>query len=165
MKKTLLVLLLCSVLCAVMCIGINARWSFECINCCGAEGLHGENVKWYFDADTATLYLEGEGQMSRHGYYADGGWEPWDSVTSQIKHVVIGEGIVNVGLARFSGLENLETVTLSSTVTTIEGWAFCNSEKLHNCRIGFVKILRRDLISKNLFQLIIMKEPFLNQNL
>ncbi len=146
-KKLILVISAITFFCAILCVGANARWDYECINCAGAEGLHGENVKWYFDAGSGTLTLEGEGYMSRHAYYADGGWEPWDSVVGEIKHVVIGEGIVNVGLARFACLNKLETVTLANSVKVIEEAAFANSPNLKSITMSGVTTIGESAFS------------------
>jgi hypothetical protein len=85
-----------------------------------------EYLVWDFDAKTETLTIDsgqGDGEMKIPLLKS-----PWDSLESQIRHVVIGEGVTNVGEEAFEGFGDkygaLEDVSFPSTLKSIEKKAF-----------------------------------------
>ena len=82
------------------------------------EGFLGEDLTWSLD-DAGTLTISGTGAMpnysnGRSPFYQD----------ARIRAVVIEPGVTNVGDNAFEWCANLETVTLSDTVTSIGHGAF-----------------------------------------
>ena len=86
------------------------------------EGTCGENVTWTLDS-TGLLSISGSGAMSYPSY------GPWFSNRTEIKKVVIANGITNVGEDAFRACTNLTSVEIPTSVTSIEHGAFymCNA--------------------------------------
>ena len=85
-----------------------------------------EYLVWDFDAKTGTLTInpgQGDGEMKIPLLKS-----PWDSLESQIRHVVIGEGVTTVGEKAFFGFDDkygaLEDVSFPSTLKRIGEKAF-----------------------------------------
>ena len=78
--------------------------------------------------DNGTLTISGTGKM---GPRTVTGSEtiPWFTLRSQIKTVIIGQGITSIKEAAFMYCENLTSVTLPGSLTHIEGsaFAYCSS--------------------------------------
>ena len=60
---------------------------------------------------------------------------PWEARKDQIRSVVIGDGVTEIGPSTLQGLKNLNTVTVGSGVTVIGGAAFFACEKLEHVRL------------------------------
>ncbi len=76
--------------------------------------LCGDRAVFRFDEATGTLYIEGVGAISDIINYYGGGSknQPWFSIKQQIKHIVIGDYITEIGKYAFCQCENLETVEI-----------------------------------------------------
>ena len=103
-------------------------------------GTCGEGIIWRVDRRTGTMYISGEGPMEDYASEEDGNWSLWsppywswdkdvsvDESRSQIKHVVIEEGVTHIGAGSMRDLDGLESISIPSTVTSIGGWAFDRS--------------------------------------
>ena len=90
-----------------------------------AIGKCESNQNWML-LENGTLLLTGSGDMTTSvGHF------PWRlQYASQIKHVVIGEGITSIGEFAFGQCVNLLSVTIPSTVTHIGEMAFFECAKL-----------------------------------
>ncbi|MBO2527384.1 MAG: hypothetical protein CW335_04285, partial [Clostridiales bacterium] len=91
------------------------------------SGTCGENLTWTLDTETGVLTISGEGKMD---------WEiiddiPWLPYKSDIKEVVIGDGVTNIGFAAFWGYP-VASVSLPNSITNIEGFAFTGCSELAN---------------------------------
>lgn len=86
-----------------------------------------------FDADTDTMYLSGEGSMADYTNQSEP--QPWKDLNKRIKHVVIEEGVTNVGDGAFKNCLTLEDVTLPSGVTSIGIDAFYLCRNLNSVNI------------------------------
>ncbi|MBQ3008257.1 MAG: leucine-rich repeat protein, partial [Oscillospiraceae bacterium] len=88
-------------------------------------GTCGENLI-YVLSNGGTLTISGTGAMTdwRSSLYT-----PWYSYKSQIKQVVIENGVTTVGLCAFSDYYNLKTVKIPDSVTSIghDGFDNCTS--------------------------------------
>lgn len=97
---------------------------------CGAQG---DNVTWVLDSE-GTLTVSGAGNM----YDYDGGEEdnfsPWLERTD-IKRVVVEEGVTSIGVESFIMCENLESVTLPEGLKTISHISFSDCAKLTEINI------------------------------
>ena len=89
-----------------------------------AKGSWGDNLTWSLsDDNTLTIStISGTGDM-RDGSYAG-------SYSSQIKKVVVAEGVTSIGANAFNGWPLLKAVELPSTLKRIEEYAFQNCSLL-----------------------------------
>ncbi len=84
-----------------------------------SSGVCGQNASWTLRSGTLTI--SGTGNMVN--------WEsasvvPWSKYMSEIRNVVIQNGITNVGRAAFYNATNLTSVTIPDSVTAISSNAF-----------------------------------------
>ena len=91
---------------------------------CGGGGK-GENVTW-------TLYEDGKMEISGEGdvVVLKTASRPWYAYLSDIRTVVIGEGVTSTGKFAFESCENLTSVTLPSSLKTIDSSAFAACKSL-----------------------------------
>ena len=90
------------------------------------SGTVGANLTWQFDAQTATLTIDGEGDMdarlgreNRPSYYT--------ACVDRAKVLVIGDGVTCVAPYAFESFSALERVQLGKGVRTIGDYAFYGS--------------------------------------
>lgn len=81
-----------------------------------AGGTYGENVTWVFDENTGTLTLSGTGAVQGS---SSGSSMPWYSYWEDITSVVVCDGITEIPSYVFEYLENVERITLPSTLTSL----------------------------------------------
>lgn len=133
MKRTLLFSLLLVFLVAVFAfcaLQVNAEEE--------TSGTWGYNLTWSYNPQTATLTIEGTGEM---GYYAVDAY-PWSEYAKEVKHIVLPEGLLNIGEGAFRNFLVLEDVNIPSTVAEIEAYAFekCASLKKLTFKSGLLGI-------------------------
>ena len=80
---------------------------------------------WTLD-DDGTLTVSGNGEMGGYGYYQ------WDNA----KKVIINEGVTAIGENEFYACYDLESVSIPSSVKTINKLAFALDEKLTDVTIS-----------------------------
>lgn len=90
------------------------------------NGECGENISWIFDG--GILEISGSGEMENYLVSK----EPWYSVRSEIKAVIVSEGVTTVGNGAFYDCSNLTSVTLPSTLTSVGSNAFADCEGLES---------------------------------
>lgn len=78
-------------------------------------------VTWDFDEATGALTISGTGKMT--DYYTSS-QIPWDDNRSDIKSVVIENGVTSIGTFAFYNCIGLESVTIPNSVTSIGNYAF-----------------------------------------
>ena len=76
------------------------------------SGTCGENLKW--ELDNGTLTISGTGEMCTN--YED---VPWYNSVSNIKKIVIKQGVAGIGDCAFSNCGSLTSITIPSSVTSI----------------------------------------------
>ncbi|MDO4281146.1 MAG: leucine-rich repeat domain-containing protein, partial [Peptococcaceae bacterium] len=86
---------------------------------CGAEG-HEADVTWSFDAASGTLTISGTGAMADY----ERNKEPWYGLRDSLTKIVIDKGVTSIGANAFSGLTQLQTVSLPDGLTAIGDYAF-----------------------------------------
>ena len=96
---------------------------------CGAKGNE-NNVHWTLDSD-GTLTIFGSGAMED---YEPSGNQPWAGQRSNIKHLVVTDGVTSIGNNAFRYCINLGSVDLSgaSSLTTIGNYAFSSCTALES---------------------------------
>ena len=90
----------------------------------GDCGTAGKVITWTIDPDYV-LELSGSGLTD--SYYNGGATptvSPWNAYKTQIKSLVVGEGITGIGMYNFDGCTALASVEFSSTVRQITHYSF-----------------------------------------
>ncbi len=82
-------------------------------------GACGEDLTWSLAGDMLTI--TGSGDMID---YSDGALSPWYGMASQIRIIVLPEGMTSIGDYAFFGCENLVNILIPSTVTEVGAYAF-----------------------------------------
>ena len=83
-------------------------------------GKCGDNVTYSLDTETGVLTISGTGKMTAFSRFDD---SPFYQ-NSNIKSVIIGNGVTSIGDYVFEGCENLTSVTIPNTVISIGDDAF-----------------------------------------
>ena len=91
-----------------------------------ANGTLTDTISW--SLVDGVLTLTGTGATPDYAYGATN--RPWQDYISDIKKIVVGEGITNIGNTTFKNVVNLEEVSLPSTLKTIGKYGFYNCRKL-----------------------------------
>ena len=94
---------------------------------CGAQG---DNLTWTL-YDNGELVISGSGEMAN--YLLDN--MPWYSQKSDVKSLVIGDGVTSVGNFAFNGCSSLTSVTFPNSVTSIGASAFSGCSGLTSITI------------------------------
>ena len=97
----------------------------------GTCGKNGDELSWSYEANTLTI--SGTGSMA--DYTSDNA--PWHFFRSQIKTVVLGEGVKSVGAYAFANFLALETVYFPSTLQSVSDHAFDNCPSLTDVHCNF----------------------------
>ena len=86
------------------------------------SGTCGKHLKWKL-TDEGVLTITGTGEMQD---WVEGNPHPWPS---DIKQVIIGDGVTTIGYKAFYYCLSLKSVTIGNSVTEIGGSAFgiCSS--------------------------------------
>ncbi len=95
---------------------------------CGEEytvsGVCGDALTWVLNY-AGTLTISGTGEMYDYTMYGET-VAPWTELAADIKAVVVGEGVSNMGNYAFVNCANLTTVTLPDSLTVVGDSAFRN---------------------------------------
>ena len=91
------------------------------------SGFCGDNLTWTLE-ENGTLTISGMGRMQDYSRWID---TPWYSIRSQIKSVIIKNGVTSIGNMAFGDCEALTEVTIPDSVIEIGWLAFdsCSSLK------------------------------------
>ncbi len=111
------------------------------------EGTFGDGLKWKMSGD-GKLTITGQGSMPDYTTYQE---QPWSQYISDIKELVVGEGITGIGAANFAFAINMEEAYLPATLVTIGANAFAFTNKLTEitCAATFVPSLGEDALIAN----------------
>ena len=94
---------------------------FIIYNAFAQSGTCGTNCTWIYDSNSKTLRITGTGNMKD---WSSGTSTPWYSYRSNIKTIIIGEGITTIGSYSFAQFNNLKTATIPESVIIINNNAF-----------------------------------------
>ncbi|MBE6540716.1 MAG: leucine-rich repeat domain-containing protein [Ruminococcaceae bacterium] len=103
-----------------------AAFAFCALNADAAEetsGTCGENLTWSYNPQTATLTIEGAGEMNSGAY-------PWSVYAKEVKHIILPEGLLNISSEAFRNFLVLEDINIPTTVTFIDSRSFQNCREL-----------------------------------
>ena len=121
MKKRLLsILLTVALLTGLLALDAGAAEIVDSGDC----GVTGGNVTWQLDSD-GTLTISGSGDMT---FWVTYSYVAWKDYYDEILTVVVEEGVTDLAPYAFYNCANLTSVTLPSTLDTI------NAGALQNCR-------------------------------
>ena len=96
------------------------------------------DCRWEYDKESNALTITGDGRMEdyKYGFDAERGVHnlssPWKDFSSEIKEVIIGEGVTSIGDGSFAGCSHLVEVGLSSTVSKIGAYAFFDTAEMQS---------------------------------
>ena len=85
------------------------------------SGSCGDNVTYTFVSSTGTLTIQGSGAMKDNSSESS---VPWYSYRTNIKTVIIEDGVTSIGRDAFYGCSGLTSVTIPNSVTSIGEYAF-----------------------------------------
>ena len=95
-----------------------------------------DDLTWVLTGD-GTLTISGSGEMA---YYSMDDSRrttaPWVAYWEQITAIVLEPGVTSVGDTAFSACSNVLSVSIPSTVTHIDGWAFEECENMTDITFG-----------------------------
>lgn len=120
-KKFLIIVLALSVFCAFVPLVASAETSGTC----------GKNLTWILD-DYGTLTISGTGNMENWNLSSGEKKESPFKNNKEIKHVVIEDGVTDIGYCAFGDCSNLKDITIADSVTNIGKLAFKNCSSLEN---------------------------------
>ena len=120
-KKFLSIVLALSVFCAFVPLVASAETSGTC----------GKNLTWILD-DYGTLTISGSGNMENWNLSSGEKKESPFKNNKEIKHVVIEDGVTDIGYCAFGDCSNLKDITIADSVTNIGKLAFKNCSSLEN---------------------------------
>lgn len=79
-------------------------------------GTDGENITWSLDRETGVLTINGTGATTND--------RPWQEYKSEVKEIIVGDGITELYDFTFSEMSMVHTIKLPTTLTTIGYYAF-----------------------------------------
>ncbi len=94
-------------------------------------GTCGDNVTWTLDNE-GTLTISGTGVMLD---YTSSNNAPWYEYRTQIKNILIENGVTNIGNYAFYNCTNLTGITIPTSISSIDDYAFSNCTSLANIMI------------------------------
>ena len=89
-------------------------------------GICGDNLTWSYDVVSATLTINGTGDM----YNYNSSSPPWYNFRTKIRTLDLTDGMATIGQSAFYGCNRLTEVTIPNSVTTIGQSAFSGCSRL-----------------------------------
>ena len=119
LKKRLLSILLAAVMVLTMLpLGLVETAYAATVVDSGSCGKNGDNVTWKLTSD-GTLTISGTGKMKDYGDNYGMSVAPWYVGSSQVKTVIIEDGVTSIGDRAFDGCTKLTRVVIPDSVTSI----------------------------------------------
>lgn len=126
-------LLLCAVALLVLLCGVALAEGTTIVHSgyCGDDAsVNNRNVDWYLD-DAGTLMITGTGGIDIYRGSANY-HDVWRDYRSDIRNVVIEEGITRIGKDTFDNCQNLLSVSMPESLMRIEDHAFSSCSSLRS---------------------------------
>ena len=132
MKKLLSFLCVAVLAAAMFCLVPITASASEVTGSCGA------NVDYVYDTDTKVLTISGTGPMTDYTSGQSPFYKPQNNVTIRnvCTSIVVEEGVTEIGSWCFYYMQQVTTVSLPSTLTSIHASAFNNMVKLTDCELN-----------------------------
>lgn len=118
-KKFLSIVLALSVFCAFVPLVASAETSGTC----------GKNLTWILD-DYGTLTISGTGNMENWNLSSGEKKESPFKNNKEIKHVVIEDGVTDIGKLAFKNCSSLENIIIPNSVEVINSYTFYNCNNI-----------------------------------
>ena len=97
------------------------------------SGTYGENITWNFDEATGILTFSGSGDMADT---PAGEYTPWEkNFRTEVKHIIINDGITNIGMNAFYTIEKAVDIHIPQSVTVIKDGALKGCESIEELRL------------------------------
>jgi len=130
MKKRLMSLVLAIFMITSLLVAIPVASKAEAYS-----GKCGNNLVWEFDSYTGILAIKGTGAMYNYSYSYNSSTNnsaPWGKYSSQLKSVIIKEGVTTIGTGAFLNLK-FRDITIPTTIKTVKSGAFfhCFVDKVY----------------------------------
>ena len=90
------------------------------------NGECGTELTWEFNPETGTLTISGTGAMENYSSRT----APWYAYADQITNLVVKENVLSIGKYALDGCSNLKTVSIPSTLTLIDQYAFNSASQM-----------------------------------
>ncbi len=105
------------------------------------SGVFGDNLFWEYDEGSKTLTVKGNGKIPD----LQSSGRPWENFKYTTSHIVIEEGVTGIGSNAFHYMTGAESVSIPSTVLSINEFAFLGLSKLKTLNIpeGVITIDRQ----------------------
>ena len=115
------------------CFGSNIPEAFKNEEAYGKvreenSGKCGDNLDWVFDAETSTLSITGNGNMTCCGSVNT----PWSQFQNVTKTVEIEGGVTSIDSLAFRLFRELSSVIIPDSVTSIGNYSFYNCTSLQS---------------------------------
>lgn len=109
----------------VMLLSITAGMEFNAYGLANS-GSCGNNVTWTFDSSSGTLIIRGTGEMNS---YNESTYQSPFYRNSDIKSVIIRNGVTSLGVCAFCYCKNMTSITIPNSITSIGRYTFryCSS--------------------------------------
>ena len=134
MKKLRFIFLAVIILATMIAFSVCANAAVIASGNCGENG---DNVKWSLD-DNGTLTIYGSGKIRDvDGVYSSPFFDYSDrGLGADVKHVVIKEGVTEIGEGAFACMFGLKSVTMADSVVKIGMASFYNCTDLQNVHLS-----------------------------
>ncbi|MBO5369774.1 MAG: leucine-rich repeat domain-containing protein, partial [Clostridia bacterium] len=96
------------------------------------SGECGEGLTWEL-IDAGILIVSGSGNMES---WTEENKAPWAKYSSDIKKIIVEDGVASIGSYAFEGLENITDIRLPDSVSSIGSYAFGSCSSLQTVTLG-----------------------------
>ncbi|MDO5134637.1 MAG: Ig-like domain-containing protein [Eubacteriales bacterium] len=100
-----------------------------------ASGVCSETISWNYDSATNTLTLSGTGRIPDRSYSNSSDTASYGIYSSQVKNLVLCEGITEVGTYGFSDFYYLESLSLPESLTLVDNRGFSRTSSIQELHI------------------------------
>ena len=115
--------------------GANVRWRLEngVLTISGSGAMYNYRSEIYHKDDIPREYGDDDIWVNSNWYYHI--TSPWFSHHKDIKHVVIEDGVTNIGNYAFCACENMMDITMPTSLTSIGKLAFWSCNRISRIKI------------------------------